>query len=94
MYPDDSEELDADNEDDAYDPDDPETYPPGVYAEDDFPTVPCPYCRKEIAEDVAACPYCGRYISAEDSPRKPRSSFWVIMVLLALAAVALMAFAG
>jgi len=33
---------------------------------DDEPTVPCPYCRREILEDSPRCPYCERYISAED----------------------------
>lgn len=46
--------------------------------DDGEPLAPCPYCQREILEDVAACPYCGNYISAEDAPpaRKP----WWIMI--------------
>ena len=54
---------------------------------DDEPTIPCPYCRREMFEDSARCPHCGQYISAEDSPpgRKP---WWIIVgVLLCLAAI-------
>jgi len=55
--------------------------------DDDEPTVPCPYCRREIFEDSVRCPHCGEYISEEDAPpgRKP---WWIIIgVLLCLAAV-------
>jgi hypothetical protein len=52
--------------------------------DEDEPTVPCPYCRREVHEDAQRCPYCEHYISAEDAPatRKP---WWVIIgVILAL----------
>jgi predicted nucleic acid-binding Zn ribbon protein len=90
MHPDESDEYDTD----AHDPDDPESYPPGVYADDAYPTAPCPYCRQEIAEDAVACPRCGKYMSAEDAPRERKSLFWVVMMLLALAAVAFMTLLG
>jgi hypothetical protein len=54
---------------------------------DEEPTVPCPYCRREILEDVSQCPSCDRFLSAEDhaAPRKP---LWIIATALAcLAAV-------
>lgn len=46
--------------------------------EDDEPTVPCPYCGREIHEDAQRCPWCEKYISAEDAPpaRKP---WWIII---------------
>ena len=46
--------------------------------DDDEPTVPCPYCRREIHEDAQRCPYCEQYISAEDAPagRKP---WWIVL---------------
>jgi hypothetical protein len=46
-------------------------------ADDDEPTVQCPYCRRQIHEDSERCPYCEQYISQEDSPpgRKP---WWLI----------------
>lgn len=52
------------------------------------PTVPCPYCRREILEDSPRCPYCERYISEEDhaSPRKP---LWVIATALICLGIAL-----
>lgn len=42
------------------------------------PTVPCPYCRREIHEDAQRCPYCEQYISAEDAPawQKP---WWLLL---------------
>ncbi len=58
-----------------------------VGADDDEPTLPCPYCRREILEDAERCPYCGSYISREDAPpaRKP---WWLIIgVVIALYAV-------
>lgn len=77
-----------------YNPDDPETFPEGVYADDELPVVACPYCRKEMAEDCERCPHCGGYPSREDAPGESRSLFWVVMMLLALVAVVLMALAG
>lgn len=45
---------------------------------DDDPTIPCPYCLRQIHEDAQRCPYCERYISDEDAPpaRKP---WWIIL---------------
>lgn len=55
---------------------------------DDEPTVPCPYCRREMLEDSPRCPSCERYISEEDhaGPRKP---VWVIATALVCLAIAL-----
>jgi hypothetical protein len=45
--------------------------------DDEEPTLPCPYCRREILEDAERCPYCGSYISREDAPaHKP---WWLIL---------------
>jgi hypothetical protein len=33
---------------------------------DEAPTAPCPYCKREIFEDVHRCPYCERTISDDD----------------------------
>lgn len=54
----------------------------------DEPTVPCPYCRREILEDSPRCPYCERFISEEDHapPGKP---LWVIVTALICLAMAL-----
>lgn len=54
----------------------------------DEPTVPCPYCRREILEDSPRCPHCERYISEEDAapPRKP---LWGIVTALICLAIVL-----
>lgn len=54
----------------------------------DEPTVPCPYCRREILEDTPRCPYCERYISAEDhaAMQKP---FWVVATALVCLGIAI-----
>lgn len=85
--PDEDDDYDAERD---YDPDDPETYPDGVYADDDLPTVPCPECREDILEDAERCPYCGHYVSREDAPAERKSGVWVVVMVLALLAVLVM----
>jgi hypothetical protein len=46
--------------------------------EEEEPTFPCPYCRREIHEDSVRCPYCGQYISEEDA-RPGRKPWWIII---------------
>ena len=53
-----------------------------VDADDDEPTIPCPYCRREIHEDAERCPYCERYISDEDAPAATKP-WWIIVGTLA-----------
>ena len=64
-----------DPEDEA-DWDDAGEYEPEI--DDDEPTVPCPYCKREIHEGAQQCPHCEQYISAEDAPpaRKP---WWIVV---------------
>jgi hypothetical protein len=50
--------------------------------EDEDPTVPCPYCRREVYEDSERCPYCARYISKEDAPPE-RKPWWIIIGVVA-----------
>jgi predicted nucleic acid-binding Zn ribbon protein len=55
--------------------------------DEDSPTVPCPYCGREIYEDSPRCPHCGQYISEEDAAPS-RASWWIILgVVLCLCAV-------
>ncbi|QJW95008.1 zinc ribbon domain-containing protein [Frigoriglobus tundricola] len=83
---DDSDEYDAETD---YDPDDPETYPAGLYADEERAVVPCPHCRAEIDEEAQQCPKCGMYLSREDAPREGKSAAWIVMMALAfLAALA------
>lgn len=56
-------------------------------ADEDEPTVPCPYCRREIHEDSSQCPYCERYISREDAPRQPKPWWLIVGVIVCLYAV-------
>ena len=54
--------------------------------DEDEPTVPCPYCGKDIYEDAPRCPHCGQYISEEDVAPS-RAPWWIILgVLLCLCA--------
>jgi len=55
-------------------------------ADDDAPTVPCPYCRREIVEDTPRCPHCERYLSAEDHAGAGRPTWVVVTALLCLGA--------
>ncbi len=65
-----SDEEDAEDWDDDGDPDDEE------------PTVPCPYCRREIHEDAERCPHCGQYISSADAPAAAKP--WWVMIGVAV----------
>jgi len=53
---------DADDWDDAY------ACESGCGSDETNPTIPCPYCVREIYEDSPRCPHCGQYISGEDAP--------------------------
>jgi endogenous inhibitor of DNA gyrase (YacG/DUF329 family) len=66
------ERPEPDEEEDLYGRDD----------EEDEPTLPCPYCGKDIHEDSPRCPHCERYISEEDAPptRKP---WWILVGVVA-----------
>ncbi len=49
-----------DTEDNWDDPDD------DYSSEDETPTMPCPYCQQDIAEDTPRCPHCERYLTTEE----------------------------
>ena len=76
-----SDEYDAETD---YDPDDPETYPAGLYVDDERAVVPCPHCRAEIDEESEQCPKCGMYLTKEDAPREEKSRAWIVLMVLAL----------
>ena len=57
--------------------------------DDDDLTIPCPYCQADIFEDSIRCPRCGNYLSAEDAPPRPRSTWFVIAVVICIIAVGL-----
>jgi hypothetical protein len=62
--------------DDELDPDEEDDHP--TEEDQDEPTIPCPYCRRDVHEDSQRCPYCENYISQEDAPpsRKP---WWLLI---------------
>jgi hypothetical protein len=62
---------DSDDLSDREFPDDTDTDP-----DNDFETVPCPYCREPIFDGADLCPHCKSYLSAEDAPR--RYPWWLI----------------
>lgn len=95
----DDEDEDADGEFEAdydaetdYDPDDPDTYPAGVYLDGDNgrDTLQCPHCSAEIDAEAQQCPKCGNYLSAEDAPPQSRSTFIMVVLVLALLGAVLM----
>jgi hypothetical protein len=55
---------------------------------DDEPTIPCPYCRREILEESPRCPYCERYISEEDRPTS-KHPLWIIVTAVICLGVAI-----
>ena len=69
----------------VYDPED-EDWPD---EDDEEPTVPCPYCRREILEDAERCPYCEHYISKEDTPPE-RKPWWIVVGVIACLCVVYM----
>ena len=73
---------DDDSWDDEYESDDDPDHGDWTEEEDDEPTVPCPYCGREIHEEAPRCPYCENYLSAEDSPPQ-RKPWWLIVGVLA-----------
>jgi hypothetical protein len=87
----DGDDYDAETD---YDPDDPETYPAGLYVDNERAVVPCPHCKAEIDEESEQCPKCGTFISREDAPREGKSAVWVVLVVLALLAVLVMMLVG
>ena len=56
-------------------------------ADDEEPTIPCPYCKREIHEESQRCPHCGSYISEEDAAPAIKPWWIIIGVLLVLAVI-------
>lgn len=65
-------------DDDAWDEGD------DVEDSDDEPTVPCPFCRREIFEDSPCCPACGRYLSEADRAGSGRPAWVIVTAILCL----------
>lgn len=54
----------------------------------DEPTVPCPFCRREILEDTPRCPHCERYLSPDDFARRSKP-MWVIATAVVCLVIAI-----
>jgi hypothetical protein len=76
---------DQSEEDDEWDPEDDADFGDDS---DDEPTVPCPYCLRELPEDVPQCPYCERYLAAEDHTH-PEKPLWIIATALVCLGIAI-----
>lgn len=50
--------------------------------EDEEPTVPCPYCHREILEEAERCPHCESYLSKDDAPASPKP-WWLVVGVVA-----------
>lgn len=61
--------------------------------DDDDPTVPCPFCRRDILEDTPRCPYCERYLSPDDFARRSKPLWVLITAAVCLAIAIWLAFA-
>jgi hypothetical protein len=77
---------DDDREQDSADREDPD--PQDADWDDETDTVPCPYCKKQIAGEAEWCPHCGNYISQEDAPSEAKPIWliagFIIVVLIVL----------
>lgn len=51
--------------------------------DDEEPTVPCPFCRREVWEDAPRCPHCGNQLGGADVP-SPGRPWWVVITAAAL----------
>ena len=81
----------GDSTDDAFDDaddDDSDAEWEGDDDSGDEPTVPCPYCRRELLEDSPWCPTCDRYITDEEFRRAGRP-VWVVVTAIVCLAIAL-----
>jgi len=66
--------------------------------QDDYPSIPCPYCKREIAQDSVQCPKCKNYLSDDEdqtdrkgkagsSDRRSTLPQWVIVTAIVMLAV-------
>jgi predicted nucleic acid-binding Zn ribbon protein len=74
--------------------DDDEEWEDDWASDDEEPTIPCPYCGREILEDLVRCPHCENYLSREDAPPQRKSWLMIFGVALCLLIVGFWIFAG
>lgn len=64
----DNEDWEDDWNDDSFDPD----------ADNEEPTIACPYCGCDVHEDSPRCPSCENYLSQEDRPTATKPLWFLI----------------
>jgi hypothetical protein len=67
---------------------------PDAEEDEEEPTVPCPYCRREVHEDAVRCPHCEHYLSAEDAPPVRKAGWLIAGAVLCLLIVLLWVFSN
>ena len=78
VHEDDEDDDDWDEEDEDFDSFD---------NEDEVETIPCPYCREEIAEESQRCPHCEGYISKEDVTSRSQPIWVVVTAFICLTVI-------
>lgn len=76
----DEESTDWSDDDDSWN----DAYDDDSFADEEEPTIACPYCDAEIHEDSQRCPACGEYISTEDAPYRQKPGWIVLGVAVCL----------
>jgi hypothetical protein len=76
------DEDDWEGDEEAWESDDEESEDWAADVDESEPTIPCPYCHRQIHEDSQRCPYCENYLSQEDAPPAPKP-WWIILGVLA-----------
>lgn len=73
---------------DEDDPDAPQARDIDGENDDETPTTPCPSCRRPVPDFADRCPYCGDWIVQGSGTPARRSAWFIIALLVALAAFA------
>lgn len=52
--------------------------------DDEWETVPCPNCGRDVAEEAEMCPHCGEFIVHRSAKRSRRVMAIAVVLLLVL----------
>jgi len=56
---------------------------------DEYDTVPCPHCGREISELAEQCPHCGDWIVQDAGAGSTRRPIWIVIAILLLVLILL-----